>query len=266
MAKVNASEDLGLRRKAQIFAEGYEINVASALTVGEAATDTSVPVFGSDNAITARVVDNGTLSIDVLDKVDNNKILDVLCDINAEDTSIAIKGYDPSNIQHIAIWENIKSPTDDKYVGCSLFEQWQPSLGSLAGAPNEWGTRTLAGNCNIERRFEKASINAEKIAIVVGAGDLTVVPAQDPITENYGLAVLALNWNAVTKKIDNSERLTVTAAMVGVDKSVTIAAGDLDEMDLADVNAAYVIYLYSGAGVYPTGASIVQDGLYKDLA
>lgn len=265
MAKINASKDLGLRREAQIFAEGYEINVSSAIAPGEAARDLSVPVFGSDDAITARVVDNGTLSMDVLQKVSNNKLLDVLCDVNPEDTSIVIKGYNPSDVQHIAVWQNVKSPTEDKYVGCSLFEQWQPSLGSLAGAPNEWGTRTVVGNCNVERRFEKASINAEKIAIVAGSGVITGVPAQDPITEMYGLAVLALNWNAVTKKIVASERLTVTAAMVAIDKAVTIAAGDLDEMDLDDVNAAYVIYLYSGAGVYPTGADVKMNGLYKDL-
>jgi len=266
MGKINATEDLGLRRKAQVFAEGYEIDVSTAITVGEAATDVAVPVFGSDDAITARVVDNGTLSVDVLEKVDNNDLLDVLCDINPEDTTVEVKAFNASDVQHIAIWQNIKSPTGDKYVGCSLFEQWQPSLGSLAGAANEWGTRTLAGNCNVERKFEKASINAEKIVITAGAGDITIVPAEDPITELYGLAVLALNWNAVTKKIDESERLTVTAAMVGVDMAVTIAAGDLDEMDIDDVNAAYVIYLYSGAGIYPTGASVVQDGLYKDLA
>lgn len=262
---INATKDLGLRREAQIFAEGYEIEVSPAITPGEAARDIIVPVFGNDNAISAKVVDNGTLSLDVLEKVSNNKLLDVLCDINPDDTSIAVKGYDPSDVQHIAVWQNVKSPTEDKYVGCSLYEQWQPSLGALAGAPNEWGTRTLAGNCNVERRFEKASINAEKIAIAAGAGVITIVPAEDPITECYGLAVLALNWNTVTKKITESERLTVTAAMVAVDMSVTIAASDLDEMDIGDVNAAYVIYLYSGAGVYPTGASAKIDGLYDDL-
>jgi hypothetical protein len=78
------------------------------------------------------------------------------------------------------------------------------------------------------------------------------------------LYVVALNWNAGTSEVDESEILTVTAAMVKTDKSVTIAAGDLSEMLLTDVNAAYVVYLYSGSGIYQTGA-IKSEGLYDAL-
>ena len=108
------------------------------------------------------------------------------------------------------------------------------------------------------------AIAAEKIVITGGAGTLVGTPHVNPDDGFYALSVIAVDYDSGADKVTASEILTVDAGMVTVAKAVTIAADDLSDLALADVNAAYVIYLSSGAGVYPTG-DITIEGLYKVL-
>ena len=72
------SSDLVKRKKEDIYAEGYSINVATEVLGAASATETVTHLFGQDSVLTDIVVDNGTLSLTVFDKKDDNKILDIL--------------------------------------------------------------------------------------------------------------------------------------------------------------------------------------------
>jgi hypothetical protein len=264
MAKINESTQLPQERKYQVFVNGYELDTVSGITPGLNSTEINVPVYGNDDSLKDTVVANGTLSVDALEKSSNNHLLDNLCDVNPD---AAAKGYNFANFVKVAMWQNRKNHDNTKYIGCEFYGRVSMTPSGKSGAPNEWSTRTYSGLCDVPYKFEieNVGIASEKIAIAAGAGTLANSPYQRPDNDLYALYVVALNWNAGTAKVDASEILTVTAAMVESDKTVTIAAGDLNEMALDDVNAAYVVYLYSGSGIYPTGA-IEMDGLYDALA
>jgi adhesin HecA-like repeat protein len=76
--------------------------------------------------------------------------------------------------------------------------------------------------------------------------------------------VVAQQWDNSGLVVTDSEILTVTAAMVSSGGAITIAAGDLVNMTLTNVNAAFVVYLASGAGIYPSGA-IKTEGYFKAI-
>ena len=259
MAKVNGSK-LPLERKYQVFVNGYEIDVAKGITPGLATKELKEPVYGSDDPILANIVENGTLSLDLIEKPENNVLLDNLCNVSQDAVE---KGYNFNNFNAVSIWLNRKSADNSQYIGAEFYGNATLAPSGKSGAPSEWGGRTFSGNCNAARKFEglNVAIGAEKVAITSGAGTLAQTPHVNPDDGFFALSVIALNYNEGTDKVTESEILTVDAGMVEVDKSVTIVAGDLSDLTLATVNYAYVIYLYSGSGVYPTGG-IQIDGLY----
>lgn len=264
MAYIDESKHLPLERKYQVFCNGYELDTVSGITPGLASRELNVPVYGKDDSLKDTIIDNGTLSLDVLEKAENNYLLDNLCNVSPSATA---KGYNFSSFVKVAMWQNRKSYDNSKYIGCEFYGRVAMPPTGKSGAPNEWSSRTYAGMCDAPLKFEveNVAIASEKIAITAGAGTLEKEPYQRPDNDLYALYVVALDWDAANGAIDGSEILTVTAAMVKTDKSVTIAAGDLNVLALDEVNAAFVVYLYSGSGVYPTGG-IGIDGLYKALA
>jgi hypothetical protein len=262
MPKVNASK-LPLERKYQVFVNGYEIDVAKAVTPGIATRELKEPVYGSDDPLMMTVVDNGTISVEVTEKAENNVLLDNLCNVSPAKTE---KAYNFNNFVAVSLWMNRKSQDNSKYIGAEFYGNASMVPSGKSGAPNEWSGRTFSGQCNATRKFEieNVAIAAEKIEIVSGAGVLTDVPYANRDDGFFAVAVIALKWDIANQKVTESEILTVDAGMVTVAKAVTIADDDLSDLVLADVNAAYVIYLSSGAGVYPTG-DITIEGLYKVL-
>jgi len=262
--KIDATKQLPLERKYQVFVNGYEIDVAREATPGLATRELNEPVYGTDDPITMQVVDNGTLSLEVIEKRKNNILLDNLCNLSPDTTS---KGYNFNNFSSIAVWMNRKDYNDGKYIGGEFYGNATLAPSGKSGAPNEFGGRTFAGMCNATRKYDidNVAIASEKVVITAGSGVIADVPFQQPDDDLYALYVVALQTTTDGTIVVDSEILTVTAAMVLVDKSVTIAAGDLDEMAIGDVDHAFVVYLSSGAGVYPSG-DITMQGLYKSTA
>jgi hypothetical protein len=202
--------------------------------------------------------------LDVKEKRKNNVLLDNLCNVNPDDTA---KAYNFKSFSAVAVWQNRKDYDNSKYIGSEFYGNATLAQTGKAGAPNEWGSRTFSGMCVTPRKFDidNVAIASEKIVITAGSGTLTDVPYQIPDDSLYALYVVALQTTTDGTVIVDSEILTVTAAMVEVDKSVTIAAGDLKELAIGDVDHAFVVYLSSGGGVYPSG-DITIEGLYKSTA
>jgi len=264
MAKIDESKQLPLLRKYQIFVNGYEIDVATGISPGVASRELNEPVYGEDNPLTQTVSDNGTMSMDVKRKSENNYLLDNLYDVSPD---IAAKGYNFDNVVKVCFWENRQSYNNGKYIGCNFYGRVSMLPTARTGAPNEWNGQTFTGVGDTARSFEidNVAIASEKVAVAGGSGTLTDTPTVCPDDSMYALYVVAMNYTEGTHVVEESEILTVTAAMVAVDKSVTIATGDLSEMAIGDVNAAFIVYLSSGAGVYPTG-DITIEGLYGTAA
>lgn len=264
MAKIDASKQLPLERKYQVFVNGYEIDVATALTPAVDTTTFNEPVYGSDDPLTDTIVNNGTITVEVKEKKKNNVLLDNLCNVSPDLTE---KAYNFNNFVKVAIWANRKDIDNSKYIGAEFYGRVSMTPSGKTGAPNEWSGRTFEGICDAPRKFEidGVGIASEKIAITAGSGTLSGTPYQNPDDDLYALYVVALVWDEANKEITNSEILTVTSNMVQSDKSVTITASDLSELTLSDVNAAFVVYLSSGGGVYPTG-TIKMEGIYKSLS
>ena len=263
MAKIDASKQLPLERKYQVFVNGYEIDVATALTPAVDSNTLNEPVYGSDDPLTDTIVNNGTLTIEVKEKKNNNVLLDNLCNVSPDSTA---KAYNFNNFVKVAVWANRKDIDNSKYIGAEFYGRASMTPSGKTGAPNEWSGRTFEGICDAPRKFEitNVGIASEKIAITSGSGSLSGTPYQNPDDDLYALYVVALVWDNTNKVITNSEILTVTASMVGSDGSVTITANDLSELTLTDVNAAFVVYLSSGGGIYPTG-TIKMEGLYDTV-
>jgi hypothetical protein len=264
MGKINAGVQIPLERKYQVFINGYSIDVARELTPGVANRELNEPVYGSDDPITLNIVDNGTLSIEALEKRKNNVLLDNLCNLSPDTVA---KAYNFNNFVSVAVWANRKDYDNGKYIGAEFYGNATIIPTGKSGAPNEFGGRTFSGMCNAPRKFDidDVAIASEKVVITAGAGVITGTPYQIPDDDLYALYVVALKTSSDGTVVEESEILTVTAAMVESDKSVTIAADDLTEMELADVDHAFVVYLASGGGVYPSG-SIKLEGLYKSTA
>ena len=262
--KIDATKQLPLERKYQVFVNGYEIDVAKDVTPGLATRELNEPVYGTDNPITMQAVDNGTLSLEVLEKRKNNVLLDNLCNVTPDSTN---KAYNFSSFSSVAVWTNRKDYDNSKYIGCEFHGNATLAPTGKSGAPNEFGGRTFSGMCNAARKFDidEVGIASEKVVITAGSGVIVATPYQIPDDSLYALYVVALQTTTDGTVIVDSEILTVTAAMVAVDKSVTIAAGDLNDMAIGDVDHAFVVYLSSGGGIYSSG-SITLEGLYKSTA
>lgn len=254
MSNVLAS-DLVRRKKEYVFAEGYFIDCANELTGGVDATQEVIHVYGQDDPILDINVDNATLSLTAYDKKDNNVLLDVLQQIDKNDTET--KMYNWNNVYSTTVWANRINKDGDEYTRSIIYKNWLPNPGMTAGDANTKGTRTFAGNAEPPEEYTKP-IYGEKVALTSGAGGytgtITYTPLAIPGTSTfYAVRVVGIvearTGNHITSY--DEEDLTITAAMVTNAKAVVIATSDLNTID--GPSHAYVNYLYTATeGVYPT--------------
>ena len=265
MAKINPASDLSLRRKEQVFAEGYEIEVATDLTPGIATTDINDEVFGADTPLTERIPTNGTLTMRVLKKTNNNALFDVLMGQNP--TGTGVKVYYVEDVGPITVWANKKANDGSKYDRCYLYEDWSPTQGLPTGAPNTRDSAELVGNCKQPIEFEGAHINSEKLSLA-GSGPytatLTKTPTQVPSTTEHpaaGMHALRVVAMSGTGSGLVKESLVVTSGMVGAAGAISIATSDLTNVTAPE--KVFVCYLSTQTGIYPTSTNVKEQGLYS---
>ncbi|MFA5036748.1 MAG: hypothetical protein WC479_06190 [Candidatus Izemoplasmatales bacterium] len=259
---IKASTDLSLRRKEQVFVAGYEIDVAKELTPSLNTTDIVDDIFGTDSPITQTIVDTASLSMTVLEKRNNNKILDVL---TGQDPSAASpKEYYCEDVEAVSVWVNKKNAGDTAYERSFFYKDWTPQIPLSAGGPKERSARTLAGLCNKPLEFEGAWIFGEKVSASTAAtslifsGHMSANPVVVPRSGMYAIQVIACSG---TSSSMIKEDVAITTAMVNSTGWVTIANSALT--DVKGPTAFYVNYLSTATGIYPDSANIIQEGLYS---
>lgn len=256
---IKPSKDLSLRRKEQVFVEGYEIEVAKELTPTLNTTDLVDDVFGRNDPYTETIVDTASLVITVLEKKDNNDILDVLT--GQDPAAAAPKEYYCEDVEAVTVWVNKKNAADNAYERSFFYQDWTPQIPSSAGGPKDRSARTLTGLCNKSLEFEGAWICGEKVAAtgnVYISGRLTnTTPIQIPRSTFYALRVVACSGtgsNMVT------EDITISASTVNTTGWVSVLNSSLSSVK--GPTAFYVNYLQTGTGIYPDNANAIEEGLY----
>jgi len=275
------ASELVKRKKEEVYAEGYVIDVATELTGGAAASEEVIHVYGQDDPITDITVDNGTLTISVYDKKENNRLLDALQRIDPDDSSNWI--YDWSNVYETTIWANRFNTANSQYTRSIMYKNWLPVPGVTAGDASAKGTRTFAGNSGLPREYN-LPILGEKLALVTGASgtswtatltkavpEAVPTPTDEPgttTTTKYAIRVMAVNEQRSGDELTHfeAEDLTITADMVTSGGAVVIngaasPTGDLNSLSWA--THVYVNILYpAGNGVYPT---VKSNGLFENI-
>lgn len=257
------TSDLVKRKKEQVFVEGYRINCATDITGGVAADETVSHVYGQDDVLTDINVNNGTLSLTIYDKKDNNVLLDALQENDPNDAQA--KQYNWNNVVDTCVWINRKNTANTQYNRSTWYKGWLPVPGMSAGDPGAKGTRTFAGNSAAPREFSQPIIG-ELLALSSGAGGyttrLTYSPVQIPEESVYALRVIAMSVtrNPLTHiSFISKEDLVVDTTMVLANKNIVIDQADLESVTYP--NWVYVNYLYDKAsGIHPT---IRQHGMYS---
>jgi len=275
------ASELVKRKKEHVFAEGYEIDVASELTGGTSATEEVIHIYGQDDPILDITVDNATLTITVYDKKDNNKLIEALQRIDP-DTDNATK-YDWTNVYETTTWANRFNATNTQYTRSVIYKNWLPVPGMTAGDASAKGTRTFAGNAGIPKEYS-LPILGEKLALTTGASGTTwtatlakatpqaiptgtLEPGTDETTK-YAIRVMAIQEERSGTELTkfDIEDLDITAAMVGVAGAISInglssPTGDLNKLTWA--THVYVNYLYAASvGVYP---DTKPNGLFENI-
>ena len=263
------ASDFPKRKKEQLFVEGYEIDCANDITPGFGNTEETFHFFGASQPVLDNRVDNGTLSIALLEKRKaNNKFLDVLHRYDPDDTST--RKYNWESMNEVTVWVNRKNAAGTQYEKAIVYPDWMPTPGLPTGAAKDPGVRTFAGNCEVPQEFTQPII-AEKIAVSSGAGGYTgtlskATPLEIPVnTGKYAVKVLAIeetrSGNTITKF--NTEDIEIKSSTVTSGGAVTIAQSDLDE--IGGPNYVYVLYLYDKSqGIHPDDIS--PDGLLKKIS
>jgi hypothetical protein len=271
------ASELVKRKKEHVFAEGYEIDVATELTGGTSATEEVIHVYGQDDPVLDINVDNATLTIAVYDKEENNRLLEALQRIDP-DTATTFQ-YKWDNIYETTIWANRYNRSNTEYTRSVLYKNWLPVPGMTSGDAAAKGTRSFAGNAAIPREYNYP-ILGEKLALTTGASgynwtatlakatpaavpNVATTPGTTPATL-YAVRVMAVNEvRSGTSLIGfDAEELQIDADMVSVAGVVTIA-GDDDLDKLSWATHVYVNYLYTNTlGVYP---SIKPHGLFENI-
>lgn len=275
------ASELVKRKKENVFAEGYEIDVASELTGAVASTEEVIHVYGQDDPIMDITTDNATLTLTVYDKKDNNTLLEALQRIDGATATSYV--YDWDNVYETTIWSNRFNTTNTQYTRSAIYKHWLPVPGMTAGDASAKGTRTFAGNSEVPQEYSQP-ILGEKLALTTGATGYSWTaqlskatpeavpnPSVEPgvsTTTLYAIRVMAVNEVRSGTSLVNfdSEELTITAAMVDSGGAITIdgesaPSGDLNKLTWA--THVYVNYLYAkGLGVYP---SVKPHGMFENI-
>jgi len=273
MPRVNAASDLILGRKCKVYVEGYEIQVATAMTPGITSEDSTAHVYGSDEPLTASIVTGSTLSITVLERANNNVLLEVLSGLRPEDE--VLKEYKWAEFREVSVIINVKHPTEDRYCACGIFNRWRPAPGDRAMAPTDWMSRTFVGGCDTSKWFSEAAgvgirIEQEKLALTssgAGAGytaTLSKTPVKAPSSEINVLRVLIIDGTAAGA-VNATDEINIDSNTCG-DGSTTVWV-DNDELQNTKGKADYalVAYLVSGSGTADTDGTFNMDGLWKAM-
>ena len=261
MAEIKPSKDLSLRRKEHVFAEGYELLVATDLTPTINTTDIVDDIYGRDDPYTEQIVDTTTIAMSVLELRQNNDLFDVLT--GQDPAAAAPKEYYVEDVEPVTVWVNKKNDGDTTYERSFFYEDWTPSIPLSTGGPKDRSSRALTGNCKKPREFEGACILGEKVAMTWDSGEtfcsgtLTGTPTMTPRNSMYALRVVACSGTGSTMV---KETLTIDSGMVNSDGWITVERTDAN--DVKGLSDTYVNYLYVGSGIYPTTAAIYQEGLY----
>jgi len=271
------ASELVKRKKEQVFAEGYLIDVASELTGTVAASEEVVHVYGQDDPILDINVDNSTLTVTVYDKEENNRLLEALQRVDP-DTATTFQ-YKWDNIYETTIWANRFNRSNTEYTRSVIYKNWLPVPGMPAGDAAAKGTRTFAGNGEIPREYNYPIIG-EKLALTTGATGYAwtatlakATPVAVPnvaikpgntATTLYAIRVMAINEvrDGTSLAAFDQEELAIDAAMVDSNGTIRIT-GNTDMDKLSWATHVYVNYLYTNSvGTYP---ELKSNGLFENI-
>jgi hypothetical protein len=238
-----------------VFVEGYFIDTAIDVSPSVDRQDETFHIFGKDSPDLDVQHNFGTLSLAILDKFTNNAILDLVNGLNP--ASVAARQYKVDLLTSVHVFANVKDEKNTRYVKSWFVPGWSAGLPVPSGDPNSKAQFTMTGNGKLPRLFEGLWIKTAKVASGGAAtlgGDIPVeVPSETGI---YAIAVKALNETGGTIL---QEDVIPSAAMVDSTGAVDFSEIDAQVQDLAAVTDAFVYYLQSGTGVYPT---VVYGQLY----
>lgn len=236
------------RKKEDVFSEGYFVDTAIDVSPSVDRQDETFHIFGKDSPDLDVQHNFGTLSLAILDKYTNNAILDLANGLDPAATTA--KQYKVDLLTSMHVFANVKNERNTQYVKSWFMPGWSPGLPVPSGDPNAKAQFTMTGNGKLPRLFEGLWIKTAKVASGGAAtlgGDIPVeVPSETGI---YAIAVKALNEAGGTIQ---QEDVTPSAAMVDSTGAVDFAEINAQVQDLAAVTDAFVYYLQSGTGVYPT--------------
>ncbi len=273
MPRVDAAENLPLGRRATVYVEGYEIQVGTALTPGFDSDTQLAHVYGSDDPLTSSIVNNSTLALEVLERANNNVLLEVLTEQRPE--SEVLRFYKWQEFAEVTIFTNTKAPKASRYIRACMWKRWRPAPGDGAMAPNEWGRRTFVGQCDLEMRFDEAPnvgvyLVSEKLAASSsGSGTgwtatLTHTPVLIP-GENKYLARLAAIDGTSAGAVTAKDEVVVDINTCNASTTVFI---DNDELQATKGTVDYIFtqYIRTGSSVLPDNPSdVLMDGLYRSF-
>lgn len=275
LPRVNAADDLPLGRRMKVYVEGYEVKVATVLAPGFDTETQNAHVYGSDDPLTSTVVNGSNLTMELLEKSNNNRVLQILSGLRPE--SLDLKEYKWQQFDEVTVWINLQHPKSDRYVRACLWRRWRPGPGDESAPPNEWMRRTLVGQADTQFRFDEAvdvgvRIESEKLDLVAsGSGSsvgytftLSRAPARLPSSAVNLIRLLVIDGTAAGAVSASDE--------VEIDLN-TCANGStacwIDNEELINAKGkadyAFVQYLYTGTGTVATDTSQKTDGKFKAM-
>lgn len=247
------------RKKEDIFVDGYFIDHANDVVPGLDRADETFHLFGKDSPETDVQSNYGTLQLAVLDKYTNNALLDLVT--SHDPTSTAAREYNVNDLTGVTVFANVKNTDNSAYVKSWMIAQWVPGMPMPSGGPNDKASYSVTGNGNLPRQFHGAWINAKKIA---SGSNLGVTPVQVPATGLTGTAtgIYAVEVRALYTTggvfqqtvVVPSTTLVTSAGVISWSELTTLAGTELT----GTPTHAWIAYLQSGTGVYPTTANTPQ--------
>jgi hypothetical protein len=246
------------RKKEDVWVFGYWVDNANDLMPAFDKQDESFQMFGKDSPDTDILHRQGTLSMGLLAKYENNVVLDLITGQDPSDSSAA-REYFADQLTPVTVHANIKDRLNTKYVGCWIIDNWAPAIPTPTGDPNAKAQLQLSGNGDLPRQFQNVWL---KTALVATGGGATLggdTPEEVPgHPDLYAVTIKAID---TTAGIFEVEDVPVSADMVDNTGTVDFAAIEAVVQGLDNVTHAFVYYLQASAtvtGVYP---NIQLDGI-----
>jgi len=158
-------KDIQQRKSEEVYVEGYFAEGCTLFNPGLNTTEWSEAVHGQEDPISGTDIENGTLSITLLERYSTpNLLMDLLCNYDPATASSIKRNYEPSLVKAINIWSNIKNQAGTQYISSKFMKNYSPPLSLITGEITGRGRREFTGNCDVILEFN-APIFAEKIAV-----------------------------------------------------------------------------------------------------